>query len=339
MKNTSINQIIKKIFLLILTVLVSQQVSATHYRAGEITYEHIEGYSYRIRLVVYTDTGAAAGNPLIEIRFGDGTSEMVARTYEVYLPNNYKQNNYQIEHKYSGPGSYVISIEDAGRNEGIRNIPNSVNKIFALKTILQINSSLGVNSSPYFENPPFGQVLVDSLFIYNSNAIDGGDDSLSYKLTECLGDNTQPIDNYLYPKASKSLSVDPVNGDLIWETPVYIGLYNIAVEIEEWRSGVKIGSIIRDMQFEVVDKLTGIADLSKSKINIYPNPTNDIIHFDFAGNEIEHIKIIDLTGKLILEKTSVQRNEILDLSLFQNGVYFILIQTDKEILFHKVIKE
>ena len=339
MKSHKTNQLIKRLFLFVLAILIIHPIVATHNRAGEITYEHIEGYNYRIRLTLYTDTDANAGSPLIEIRFGDGTSEMITRITEVYLPNNYKQNNYLVEHSFSGPGTFIISLEDPNRNEGIRNIPNSVNIVFSLKTILQINSSLGVNSSPYFENLPFDQVLIDSIYTFNSNATDPDGDSLSYKLIECLGENLLPIDNYQYPEANISFDIDPVNGDLIWNKPIYFGLYSVAIEIEEWRSGIKIGSVIRDMQFEVVDKLTGIVRIPESKIKVYPNPTNEIIHFDFAGNEIKFIKVMDLNGKLMLVKALVDRNEIIDLSTYQNGVYFIFIQTDKKTLFHKVIKE
>ncbi len=339
MKSHITNQLIKRLSLFVLAILIIHPIVATHNRAGEITYEHIGEYTYRIKLVVYTYTKAPADNPQKEIRFGDGTSAMVDRVYEVYLPNDYKKNTYLIQHKYPGPGTYVISFEDPNRNEGIRNIPNSVNIVFSLKTILQINSSLGVNSSPYFENPPIGMALVDSIFIYNSKATDPDGDSLSYKLTECLGENLLPINNYQYPEASISFDIDPVNGDLIWNKPIYLDLYSVAIEIEEWRSGIKIGSVIRDMQFEVVDKLTGIVRISESKIKVYPNPTNDIIHFDFAGYEIKHIKVVDLSGKLILVNAFVDRNEIISLSKFPVGMYFILIQTDTETLVKKIIKE
>ncbi|RLD81523.1 MAG: hypothetical protein DRJ10_06085 [Bacteroidetes bacterium] len=339
MKIRIISKLTKRILLLITIIFITQQIYSQQNRAGEIIYEHIEGYSYRIRLVVYTDTGVPAGSPLIEIQFGDGTSAMVARTYEVYLPNNYKQNNYQIEHKYSGPGTYIISFEDPGRNSGIRNIPNSVNTTFSLKTILQINPNLGKNSSPYFENLPFGQALAGLVYTYNSNTTDPDGDSLSYKLTKCLGDNIQPIDSYSYPEASISLNVDPVNGNIIWKNPVSLGLYNIAIEIEEWRAGVKIGSIIRDMQFEIVDKLTEIADISESNIKLFPNPTKGIVRFDFAGSEIEYIKVMNLNGKLILKKTSIQQNEIINISNSPAGMYFILIQTDRKMLITKLIKK
>ena len=42
-------------------------------------------------------------------------------------------------------------------------------------------------------------------------------------------------------------------GDFVWYTPVDTGKYNVAINIEEWRFGVKIGNITRDMQINVYE--------------------------------------------------------------------------------------
>ncbi len=243
----------KKIFLLTVLLLTVLQIYATHNRAGEITYEQIGQYRYRITLITYTWTKAPADRPEIDLFFGDGTSTTVPRKEEVYLPDEYKQNTYVTEHTYSGPGTFVITFEDPNRNEGVRNIPNSVNIMFALKTILQINPNLGENNTPVMLNYPIDKAAKDLVFIHNPNAYDPDGDSLSYKLAVCLGNDSQPIESYRLPEASVDITVDPISGDLIWDSPVYLGIYNIAIEIEEWRSGVKIGSIIRDMQIEVIE--------------------------------------------------------------------------------------
>ena len=89
------------------------------------------------------------------------------------------------------------------------------------------------------------------VFVHNPAAFDPDGDSISYKLTVCTEENGQVITDYSLPLASDSLYIDPVTGDLIWDAPVDTGIYNIAIEIEEWRNGVKIGSIARDMQIDV----------------------------------------------------------------------------------------
>ncbi len=245
--------IYRKIVIVVALLFYALQIYATHNRAGEITYEQIGQYQYRITLITYTYTLAPADRPEIDMYFGDGTSATVARIKEVYLPDDYKQNTYVVVHTYSGPGTYIITFEDPNRNEGVLNIPNSVNIVFALRTILQINPNLGENNTPVMLNPPIDKAAKGLIFIHNPNAYDPDGDSLSYKLSVCLGTNSQPIENYTLPVASVDITVDPISGDLIWNTPVLLGIYNIAIEIEEWRNGVKIGSIIRDMQVEVVE--------------------------------------------------------------------------------------
>ncbi len=84
---------------------------------------------------------------------------------------------------------------------------------------------------------------------------------------------------------------------------------------------------------------TSIISIQKKQLLFYPNPTSEIIYFDFTDNKIELIKIFDLTGKTIIKKTEIQQNETIDLSGFESGIYLISIQTDKEIFTTKIVKE
>jgi len=92
--------------------------------------------------------------------------------------------------------------------------------------------------------------------------------------------------------------------------------------------------------FTLADQAAGIVSNNKQKIiNIYPNPTNGIVNFEFAETNIQKLTISDITGKQIIEKTKLQQNEQIDLSNFESGIYLISIQTDKEIFTKKIIKE
>lgn len=165
-------KIFKKTLLIIVLLGFVLPIYATHNRAGEITYVQIGEYTYRITLITYTYTKAPADRPELDIYFGDGTFETVKRINELYLPDDYKRNTYVVEHTYPGPGTFVISMEDPNRNEGVRNIPGSVNIRFALKTILQINPNLGENSTPVMLNPPIDKAAKGLVFIHNPNAFD-----------------------------------------------------------------------------------------------------------------------------------------------------------------------
>ncbi|MBA7533927.1 hypothetical protein ES705_26173 [subsurface metagenome] len=144
-------------------------------------------------------------------------------------------------------------VQDPNRNFGVLNIPNSVNVVFAIKTTMKISSEIGYNDTPVLLNPPIDQAALGRKFIHNPSAYDEEGDSLSYSLAKCLTENGDTIEGYTFPPASNTLYVDPLTGDLVWDSPMEIGLYNIAMKIWEWRYGVKIGYIIRDMQIEVFE--------------------------------------------------------------------------------------
>ena len=239
--------------LILLLWLIPAGVIATHNRAGEITYKQISELTYRITVITYTSTGPepVADRPQLEVQFGDGSSVEVPRIEEVYLPDYYKRNKYVWEHTYPGPGTYQIVVEDPNRNRNVRNIPNSVNVVFSIKTILVIDPAIGENSTPVLLNPPIDKAALGYTFIHNPAAFDPDGDSLSYKLAICTAEEGKEIEGYTFPPFSDSLMVDERTGDLIWAAPTEIGKYNVAMTIEEWRKGVKIGKIQRDMQIEV----------------------------------------------------------------------------------------
>lgn len=237
----------------ILFFFVSAQ--ATHNRAGEITYRHISGNTYEITIVTYTYTPSAAneyrGQLLID--WGDGTKTYIQRVREDFLPDNYSKNTYVGLHTYPGPGVYKIVMEDPNRNLGVKNIFDSVNIPFSISTVLKIDPVLGGNNTPILLNPPVDKAALGQRFVHNPAAFDIDGDSLSYSLAFCRGKDGEIIPGYSFPAASKEFRVDSINGDLVWDAPMAIGIYNVAMHIEEWRDGVKIGYVARDIQIEVYE--------------------------------------------------------------------------------------
>lgn len=227
---------------------MSLSIFATHQRAGEISYTHISNLTYEFKLVTYTYTPSPADRPELEIFWGDGSSTVVPRNSKVNLPNDISVNTYIARHTFAGPGYYTISMEDPNRNAGIVNIPNSVNIPFYLQTTLLINPFLGPNSSPQLLNPPIDNGCVGQIYYHNPGAYDTDGDSLSFRLITCRGYNGENIPGYSFPQASNQLSIDPITGDLNWDSPIIQGEYNVAILIQEWRNGVLISEMIRDMQ-------------------------------------------------------------------------------------------
>ncbi len=230
---------------------------ATHQRAAEITYRHIEGLTFEFTITMFTRSSSFADDQrfTMPIYWGDETGDELPRiTYLDPIPGLFDISLmvYKGLHTFPAPGTYTISVEDPNRNNGVINIPNSVNVPMYIETSLTINPFLGYNNSVQLLNPPIDQGCVNKKFIHNPGAYDIDGDSLSYHLVVCKGGGGFDIPGYTYPKTSDIFRIDSLSGDLLWEDPVLQGEYNVAFVIEEWRHGFKIGSVRRDMQIEIV---------------------------------------------------------------------------------------
>ena len=239
--------------LCILLILGCAQAWATHNRGGEISYRHISGFLYEFTVVTYTKFPSPADRPSLPIKWGDQKTDTIFRTSQTVVSAQpaIQKNTYVARHNYSGAGNFTISLEDPNRNGNIINIPNSLNTPFYIETALVINPFLTPNNSVVLLNPPIDNGCVNQFFIHNPNAFDPDGDSLSYALVPCRGFNGLPVSNYGTPQASSFFRIDSLNGNVLWQNPVIVGEYNIAIKIYEWRQGIVVGSVTRDLQIDI----------------------------------------------------------------------------------------
>jgi len=252
--------LLRKLFYLFLLITFSSLpfVSfATHERASEIFFRHISGLTYEVTLISYTYTPSPANayRDFLTIDWDDGTTSQIPRVEKTNLPNEITYNRYLGQHTYTGPGDFIISCEDPNRNGGILNIPNSINIPMYIYSELIISPFLGAyDNSPILLIPPVDNGCVNEPFYHNPGAYDPDGDSLSYKLVPCLGDQGKVIPGYILPQTGPPniIRLDSITGDFFWNSPPMQGEYNIAILVEEWRNGVKIGGVERDMQIIIL---------------------------------------------------------------------------------------
>lgn len=293
--------------ILLMVFIVSVKGFTTHNRAGEITYRQISDLTFEFTITTFTFTLSAADRNELTVEWGDNTTSIAPRVEEVLLPNFYKRNKYIKEHTFPGPGVYEIIVQDPNRNFGVLNIPNSVNVIFCMKTTMMINPSVGYNNTPVLLNPPIDNAAVGKVFIHNPAAYDPDGDSISYSITINLQENGEPIVGYTFPPASDTLYVDPISGDYVWDAPVDSGKFNIAMNIEEWRNGIKIGNIVRDIQVEVFNT-TNIPP-ENQELTDYCVVAGTVVEFDFISIDIDGDSIIQTAngGPFILENSPADK--------------------------------
>ena len=71
-------------------------------------------------------------------------------------------------------------------------------------------------------------------------------------------------------------------------------------------------------------------------VKLYPNPSPGIIFFDGVEASVNRLEVIDISGKIVKSQTGFIDNK-LDLTEFQDGIYFIKMHTERGILNKKVL--
>ena len=79
----------------------------------------------------------------------------------------------------------------------------------------------------------------------------------------------------------------------------------------------------------------GLPEYDKNNVLVYPNPAKDVLNLSL--NDVSRVEIYDLMGRIILSETNPDSE--LNVSLLQQGVYFVKIFTDNESHSVKFIKQ
>ncbi|MBL4578782.1 MAG: gliding motility-associated C-terminal domain-containing protein [Flavobacteriales bacterium] len=266
-------------------VIIGFTANASHNRAGEITYTWLYGNTYEITVTTYTKVQENAADRCdLLVYWGDQDKDTLLRSNGLFngkcgsvagegvlIADDINKNVYIGQHTYPGPGIYRITMLDPNRNKEVANMQDSFNTPFFIFLTFMIGTSfpdgMDTNSSPVILNPPIDDACSGKLFVHNAGAFDINGDSISYALTKCyegIDDNVNPpfLVEALGYFTPNFIDIDPVLGDLLWDTPPPItpandptgrgfAEYNVCFEIIEWRKGAVIGRIQRDMQITV----------------------------------------------------------------------------------------
>jgi hypothetical protein len=101
-----------------------------------------------------------------------------------------------------------------------------------------------------------------------------------------------------------------------------------------------------DFNFPIITNIANTAFTTLStngfipelNISIYPNPTSSVIYIE-AESIIQSVTVYDIKGRKILDKENASNQTNLDMSAFNNGIYFMLIETDKGTITKKIMKK
>ncbi len=255
----------QKILFILFFSVICFWAQASHNRAGEITYIQVNDLTIIATITTYTkSTSIQADKDSVFMDWGDGTTNFIKRTNNggagLELENNVKFNTYVMEHTYPSRATYTMCMIDPNRVASIQNLnfPNSSNIRFSIQTTFTlVNTQFnGTNSSVQLLQPPIDLACVGEVFIHTPNAYDPDQgDSLAFELTTPYEECGQFVDDYVLPDqiipANNNFSFDTSTGTIVWDSPQKEGEYNVAFFIYEYRDGVLLNTVLRDMQIFV----------------------------------------------------------------------------------------
>ena len=76
--------------------------------------------------------------------------------------------------------------------------------------------------------------------------------------------------------------------------------------------------------YDVFPDLVSINEADKTSFSIYPNPANDVVNIDLEENkEWDRLQLIDVSGKVVIDKNITSNSITINTSELDKGVYFI----------------
>ncbi len=232
---------------------------------------------------------------------------------------------------FNNTAGYYVQWESCCRNNIIKNIINPGNEsmAFYMEFPSPYPNKVGpiINSSPEFLRDPLTYLCVGEPFKYDFRIYDPDGDEVRMKIgvpmagggyTSAGGPRVAtgpaPYDDIIWSSGYSATNIMDGNPDLsidfdsatIYLVPTQIGVYVISIIAEEYRNGIKIGEVRRELQLEVL---------------LCPPRFKPIITTNIAGGTNTVVATIGQQTCFDLHAIDQNANEILKFRIDTGGMY------------------
>jgi len=229
---------------------------------------------------------------------------------------------------YTSSGTYAQVLTNAAGCDSTATLNLTINNSStSTTTVTECESYTWTDGNTYSASGTYSQLLVNAdgcdstatlVLTINglpvSTATDNGDASI----TSSTGDSYEWID---------CSTGNPIAGATAQTfTAIVNGSYAVVVT----ENGCS------DTSDCVVIDYIGIKEIDADKIEIYPNPTNNLVTIDIPGISAE-IEVIDAQGK-ILQVSKIENNGTISLGEYVTGVYILRISSKNGTSVHRIVK-
>ncbi len=270
-----------KFLLMVCFILLAGTSKATHMAGADLTYQDLGNGYYLVNYTFYRDCIGIPAQPDFTLEISSTCGNLPFTTTLLPVPGTGQLISFVCpgtlttcdggsatgiqKWEYTDTiflgtqcANWTLGVGDCCRNAAITTIVDAVNENIYVEAHLN-NLSVTNNNSPVFSNVPIAFECINQDNYFNHGGIDADGDSLVYSFVNPLNDQNDPlqyfpgysINNFL--TSSPAININPFTGDIFMHPTVATEITVIAVLIEEYRNGVLIGSVTRDIQVYVVN--------------------------------------------------------------------------------------
>ncbi|HNK42855.1 MAG TPA: hypothetical protein PL002_16830, partial [Flavobacteriales bacterium] len=271
------------------TLLWGDEAHATHAVGGQLTYQCVGVNQYLVTLKFYRDCNGVAAptnctngrrfnvksascgadfNQCFSLQSVNIITPICPSEIDRCLDNS---GTYGLEEyiftklvdlsAYAGcgnPNDWVFSWSLCCRNNAITSLSDPGDEDLYLRTEMN-RQAVACNNSPTFGNSPAPYYCLGQSVSYNPGAFDVDGDSLAYEIIQPRGTNNSTIpysSGYSLPQpihntgGAGAVQLDPLTGTLTC-VPDIQQVAVVTYRVREYRNGVLIGTVMRDVQIVV----------------------------------------------------------------------------------------
>jgi len=223
-------------------------------------------------------------------------------TINCYQNSNSVEGEYSMQLKtidLSGmPVPGVITLGTIDINNSYGGIPFT-GKPIALKGFMMHNSS-------------GDQILIGIEFLKNGNQIGGG----LLTTSDSIPDFTEFV-----------ISIDFTSN----ENPDTL---NITILTDPYSIGSSVNIDALEFEFETTGM--NLSDNMKQEMKCFPNPSTGILNIDMPGYSDYTLKVLNITGKVMLDEKYNSEKILLNLDLLNPGMYILIVESKGQLYKEKV---
>ena len=100
------------------------------------------------------------------------------------------------------------------------------------------------------------------------------------------------------------------------------------------------GGVVNSFSIDIcyITNSLGLDSNSLTTTSVYPNPTKDVLNIDIPNAVgTSKLKLYDIQGRFVMETSTNNTHEIINIENLQNGVYLLTIENDNNKTVKKVI--